>query len=217
MEKRLAELADVVILVVESPGTFAELGAFSLHPVLRKKLLPILDNQFEHDASFINTGPIRWIDADSQFRPSIWVPLKTVLDCAGELDRRLKQIPAQHERRARDLRSSLKHLLLLVTDIVTVFAPCRLEHVDHYLKTVLQGDAYVSTSMLMALARSVGLISSTADSHGESIYWSRVEHRQLRAADHKISLPYSTLRTQLVSAMQAIPAARTDLQLIARV
>jgi hypothetical protein len=35
MEEDLAKLADLVIVIVESPGTFTELGAFSLSPSLR--------------------------------------------------------------------------------------------------------------------------------------------------------------------------------------
>src|SRR4051794_3602513 len=38
MESDLAALSDLIIIVVESPGTFAELGAFSHVPDLRKKL-----------------------------------------------------------------------------------------------------------------------------------------------------------------------------------
>src|SRR5437870_3249132 len=41
MEAKLAALSDIVIIIVESPGTFAELGAFSLSNELRTKLLPI--------------------------------------------------------------------------------------------------------------------------------------------------------------------------------
>jgi hypothetical protein len=36
MEDYLAKLADLVIVLVESPGTFTELGAFSLSELLRK-------------------------------------------------------------------------------------------------------------------------------------------------------------------------------------
>ncbi|MEO6390669.1 MAG: retron St85 family effector protein [Pyrinomonadaceae bacterium] len=63
MEETLAEMADMLVIIVESPGTFAELGAFSLSEPLRTKLLPILDIQFEGDDSFINTGPVKWIQA----------------------------------------------------------------------------------------------------------------------------------------------------------
>ena len=52
MESDLARLADLVVIVVESPGTFAELGAFSLSDPLRKKLLPIVDKQYCHEQSF---------------------------------------------------------------------------------------------------------------------------------------------------------------------
>jgi hypothetical protein len=215
MEQRLAELADLVALVVESPGTFAELGAFSIHPVLRKKLLPILDLKYKDDPSFINTGPVRWIDSDSRYAPSIWAPMESILSCAAELDARLDKLPAQHERRAKELHLSLKHLLLLVTDVVTVFGPCRDYHVEHYLRSILGREPSVDAGILLALSQSVGLISVTTDPNGVRVFWCRVEHQELRAADHKISPPFSLLRARLVSVMQAIPEARRDLELVA--
>src|SRR5207253_2868759 len=79
MEAKLATLSDIVIIIVESIGTAAELGAFSLSPELRKKLLPILDVAFRKSESFIETGPIRWVDKDSDFRPAIWAKHKSIL------------------------------------------------------------------------------------------------------------------------------------------
>src|SRR4029077_14833460 len=72
MEDQLAGLADVVMIVVESPGTYCELGAFSLSPGLRKKLLPLIDARFKGSQSFINTGPVRWIDSESRYGPTIY-------------------------------------------------------------------------------------------------------------------------------------------------
>ncbi len=58
MESDLAALADLVIIIVESPGTFAELGAFSNSDPLRRKLLPILDIQYQPpQKSFLALGP----------------------------------------------------------------------------------------------------------------------------------------------------------------
>jgi hypothetical protein len=214
MEQRLAELADVVCLIVESPGTFTELGAFSIHPRLRRKLLPILDVRYKSDPSFINTGPVRWIDADSRYGPSIWAPMNAVLSCATDLNDRLSRLPHQHERRAKELHLSLKHLLLLATDLVTVFGPCRDYHVDHYIRSMLDKEPCVNTPMLLALALSVGLISSVRDAEGDTVFWCRVEHQKLRAPDHKISPPFSLLRARLISVMQSIPDARKDLELV---
>ena len=49
LEEWLADFSDIVIILVESFGTVAELGAFSLSPVLRKKLIPILDKRYKDD------------------------------------------------------------------------------------------------------------------------------------------------------------------------
>jgi hypothetical protein len=83
MESDLAALADLVIIIVESAGTFAELGAFSLSDPLRKKVLPIVDAQFRDQPSFISTGPLRWIDAESAFAETIYVSLPKILEAAS--------------------------------------------------------------------------------------------------------------------------------------
>lgn len=93
MEKELASLSDLVLIVVESPGTFAELGAFSLSDPLRKKLLPLVDVRFQPDPSFINTGPVRWIDSDSLFGPTIWVDHNSILTAGPKIDERMKRLP----------------------------------------------------------------------------------------------------------------------------
>ena len=67
MESDLAALADLVVIIVESPGTFAELGAFSLSDPLRKKVLPIVDRKYQNEPSFLSTGPLKWIDRESNF------------------------------------------------------------------------------------------------------------------------------------------------------
>jgi len=53
MEADLAKLADLVIVIVESPGTFAELGAFSNSDVLRRKLLAIVDSEYSPPTTIV--------------------------------------------------------------------------------------------------------------------------------------------------------------------
>lgn len=59
LENQLANSVDVVILVLESPGAIAELGAFSNHNQLRQKLLCIQNRKYKKSKSFINLGPIK--------------------------------------------------------------------------------------------------------------------------------------------------------------
>jgi len=61
LENMLAESVDVIVLIPESPGSFAELGAFANDAKLREKIICILDKQYKKDKSFINEGPVKLI------------------------------------------------------------------------------------------------------------------------------------------------------------
>ena len=57
-EEFLAEVSDSIILFVESPGSFCELGAFSYaEKLFSDKLIIVIDKRYEGDKSFIITGP----------------------------------------------------------------------------------------------------------------------------------------------------------------
>lgn len=59
LENLLAESVDHVILCVESPGSFTELGAFVNHDKLRSRLIVVMDENKRKAKSFINQGPIK--------------------------------------------------------------------------------------------------------------------------------------------------------------
>ena len=64
IEHEISQFADHILIVLESPSSFAELGAFS-HKELRKKLIVINDSKFESSPSFINMGPLKAIEEAS--------------------------------------------------------------------------------------------------------------------------------------------------------
>ncbi len=59
LESLLAQSVDVLVIVVESAGSIAELGAFANDKELRKKILAINDITLKKKRSFINQGPIK--------------------------------------------------------------------------------------------------------------------------------------------------------------
>jgi len=61
LENLLAESVHSVIMILESPGAIAELGAFSNHSILKNKLIVIIDQKFKKHKSFIMLGPIRYL------------------------------------------------------------------------------------------------------------------------------------------------------------
>ena len=61
LENLLAESVDAVVIIPESPGSFAELGAFASDEKLRSKLICIVDKKYRKDKSFINQGPLKLV------------------------------------------------------------------------------------------------------------------------------------------------------------
>jgi hypothetical protein len=61
LENILAECVDSIVIFPESPGSFAELGAFSNNTKLARKMVVVGNNKFKNDKSFINYGPNRLI------------------------------------------------------------------------------------------------------------------------------------------------------------
>ena len=67
LEGLLADSVDAIVLIPESPGSFAELGAFANDELLRSKLICIVDKKYKKDKSFINQGPLRLVKKANPF------------------------------------------------------------------------------------------------------------------------------------------------------
>lgn len=61
LENMLADSVDVILIVPESVGSCAELGAFSSNLNLRQKMLCVMDKQYKKKKSFISQGPVKLI------------------------------------------------------------------------------------------------------------------------------------------------------------
>jgi hypothetical protein len=68
LENLLAKSVSAVAILLHSPGTFTELGAFSNHEQLRDKLIVVPDPKFRKSKSFISTGPIRLLQKSTSSR-----------------------------------------------------------------------------------------------------------------------------------------------------
>jgi hypothetical protein len=59
LEEILAQSVDAIVIFPESPGSFAELGAFSGNESLRQKTICVCEEAYKTALSFINVGPIK--------------------------------------------------------------------------------------------------------------------------------------------------------------
>ena len=215
VEDRLASLADVVAVIVESPGTLAELGAFAMSPSLRRKLLLLLDARYRTELSFVALGPVKWVDNESDFAPSLWVCQDRILQSVQQIEQRLDRVP-KSTRRIKDLTSSPKHLLFFLSDLVTIFGPVSVNQVGSLL-SLLGLPCTVNAAFHLGLGRAMGILRSFRLNDSEVFYRPLDSDHTLPAFQHTrryISIP--TLRACVVAAMQRCEPGRQALSQMAR-
>jgi hypothetical protein len=210
MEKQLAELSDVVAIVVQSPGTFAELGAFSINDDLRPKLLPFLELKYRGADSFVNSGPVSWIDKDSVFAPSIFADFSVILSIAAELDERLGRIrksgrPPEHE----DVTATPKYQLFLLSDLAALFGPAPASHFSYYLEQVTGNKAAWPMEHYLALGCAMGIIASVDLSGGCKLYYRALNDDPASPfLFRRVAFDFTVMRAQLLGILQKIEPVR---------
>jgi hypothetical protein len=207
MEDQLAGLSDIVIIVVESPGTYCELGAFSLSGELRKKLLPLIDTIHKGTASFINTGPVRWIDKESKCGPTLYGDHRVILELMPEIERRIRRIKLLRAHVVIDIAERPKYLLFLLCDLVATIGPASLTQIEYYLSKIVGTISGVNIENILGLAVSLQLILS----HKE-FYYCELNRGELHYFRRKKFLLPSAERAKFVSVLQTIPEASAMLE-----
>ena len=130
LENYLADLADITVLFVESPGSIAELGAFAQSDVLRPKTLAVLNTAHSSDRSFILEGPV--LKAQNE-NPQLvhyyeWDPKhlnsahskEGLGEMAEELAKFLKARDAALPKQQTFDAKKRGHILLIVADLIAV-------------------------------------------------------------------------------------------------
>lgn len=216
LEGELADLADAIVVIAESPGTFAELGAFAINDRLRQKLLPIADRDYKDYESFLKTGPIRWADKDSLFGPTIWADFSVLLSAADEIKERLGRISAPRAKDIRklDIRASRRHLLFLLILIVEVFGPLSSRAVARFLEKIVGTIDHRAMLSLLGLGEALKLIKVAAFD-GETLYFRSRSSGQLGQMTRITPFALASMRAKVLSAMQAIPSACRALDFLA--
>lgn len=67
LESLLADSVDAIVLIPESPGSYAELGAFANDEKLRKKIICVIDKKYKKNKSFISQGPLKLVKKENSF------------------------------------------------------------------------------------------------------------------------------------------------------
>jgi len=116
-EKDIAHICKAIVLFVESPGSIAELGSFTIIPEITKKLIIFVHSEFSDATSFISLGPIKRIQ--------------------NEFNDKIHFIPWEMEKRSINgesvsvvLENSMKHWGPYACDAIKDFVDTKIK-IDH--------------------------------------------------------------------------------------
>lgn len=103
LEDLLATGVNAVAILLGSPGTFTELGAFANHTAIRQKLVVVIEPKHKRERSFINYGPIRMLKSKTSSQ-ILYMPMdeKHALNIAHQIAGAVREI-SQHVAPSRDL------------------------------------------------------------------------------------------------------------------
>lgn len=144
LEQYLAALASVIVITLESPGSIAELGAFSALPGVQDKLLVFIRQQHHESESFIRLGPIDFLSGRDKASVAVYpwqtnadangevIIASTVDDCIAEMHGNLKSA-APRVRRTLNPTDD-RDRMLLVADLVSYLIALQENEVEAYLR-----------------------------------------------------------------------------------
>ena len=168
LEHEISEIADKIVIVLESPSSFCELGAFA-HKKLRDKLVVINDTAFKESASFINTGPLAAMIEKKA--PVLWYPMQSnglqVLDSIGSVFGAVADAVYEHPfKGSEEVKVSLASLgadkpsLYLAHDLVLFAGPATYDELTTILISMYGKRPYDQLKKLLGILKSADLIRS---------------------------------------------------------
>nr|WP_315597664.1 retron St85 family effector protein [uncultured Cupriavidus sp.] len=169
MEHEISAIADRILIVLESPSAFCELGAFA-HKTLREKLIIVNDSQFRGNGSFIDTGPLA--AAQECKSPILWYPmgadglLKTdgigaiFSDLKAAVDSRPITIGKPASSDIADL-SANKLSLYFIHDLVLFVGPLTYAELIDVLVAAFGKKSFDAAKSLLGILREARLIVSS--------------------------------------------------------
>jgi hypothetical protein len=168
LEHEISNMADKILIVLESYSAFCELGAFA-HKDYREKLVIINNSKFKLEGSFINVGPIA--AATEAKAPVLWYPMSESgvhdLDGIGTTFKELKDaISRKLMTRAHQFSNDLSKLnaskvsLYFVHDLVLLTGPVSHKELVEVLEATFGKQNFDMLKHLLGVLKAAELIQS---------------------------------------------------------
>lgn len=141
-EEDLASICSLVVVILESYGSLAELGTFFQHSDLSDKIIVIRSTEFHDQPSFINLGILRHLAEKNISRvksypwdikkPATSITNEVVSDVISGIQEALNRLP---RRPALNLLNK-SHVVVLMCEIIELFSALKESEIHDYLTSL---------------------------------------------------------------------------------
>lgn len=181
-EEHLAGLSAVIVLVVESPGAMAELGAFSMAETFLERLLVLIANVHYEEDSFIRLGPIKRVEEreakhvlvydwhEIDYRGSPRERLENIEGEMAEIAEAIREFtsPSKSERVFKATEPA--HVMLLVCELCALFGALNRTEIGDYLRALNVNIEGEEIDRFLFLLHKCDLLAIKAYGHGRYYY-----------------------------------------------
>lgn len=159
-ESDLAQTSSLVIIALESPGSIAELGSFSVNAELQQKLLIVLSENHHSQKSFITLGPLRQIPENNIFAyPYSYDSVsETISDYLEDFVSNIKDSLNKINETTSFNKESNGHIALLIYECIVLFKALKLSEIQNYLKMLSVEKAGNEVKRLLFLLEKLDLV-----------------------------------------------------------
>lgn len=144
LEHILAKSIDVILIIPESPGSFAELGAFANDLNLRKKIICVMDKKYKKDKSFINQGPIKLIKKENK-NSVIYIDSSNIIKSKGNIHSTIREVKKKQLIVLKDDKISLLQLEAFLIPLIYVLEPIKLETILQCLEPIIDDELNINS------------------------------------------------------------------------
>ena len=201
-ELELAAICSLVVIILESEGAIAELGAFSQVSQLSEKIIAICPEEFRNANSFINLGILRFIAAknDSNVKSYPWTPDKekfvvsdeVVGDVCADIQEELDKLPkSQLLKVGHD-----SHVMVLISELLRFFSALKESEISQYLAILGVEISIDSLRGKLFLLREFQLIKMQGYGGSDFYLSGKKSYHTLRLSILGLSKPTDLLRIQ---------------------
>lgn len=140
-EADLASICSLVVIILESPGSIAELGAFSQLRDLSKKIIAVKSSHFNDHNSFINLGILRHISKDHEsgvksFPWDISDPSTITSDIVEDLASDIQEeLDKQQKTQVLKIDNN-SHVMVVICELISLFVALKESEILGFLDNI---------------------------------------------------------------------------------